>query len=99
LKPIDLHPVARREWESSVAFYSRIDKKLASDFNLRVWNALREIACYPYRFPLAHDMYPLQKFTLGRFPFTILYINYPNRIWVVAVAHGSRQPGFWKKRT
>ena len=98
MKSIDLHPAARREWESSAAFYAKRDENLAADFNLRVWSALSEIALYPYRFPFAQDMRPLRKFHLGRFPFTILYINNPDRIWVAAIAHGSRRPGFWLER-
>ena len=26
------------------------------------------------------------------------YINRDDELWVVAVAHGSRKPGYWKKR-
>ena len=40
----------------------------------------------------------LQKFRLTQFPFSLLYINRADYLWVVAVAHGSRKPGYWKKR-
>ena len=38
------------------------------------------------------------KFRLTQFPFSLLYINRADCLWVVAVAHGSRKPGYWKPR-
>ena len=40
----------------------------------------------------------VQTFRLTQFPFSRLYINRADCLWVVAVAHGSRKPGYWKKR-
>jgi toxin ParE1/3/4 len=40
----------------------------------------------------------VQKFRLTQFPFSLLYINGADYLWVVAVAHGSRKPGYWKQR-
>ena len=33
-----------------------------------------------------------------RFPYVIFYAEYPERVHVLAVAHTSRRPGYWKKR-
>jgi toxin ParE1/3/4 len=38
------------------------------------------------------------KFRLAQFPFSLLYIKQADCLWVVAVAHGSRKPGYWKQR-
>jgi hypothetical protein len=32
------------------------------------------------------------------FPFTIQYMFYDNIVYIVAVAHQSRRPGYWKGR-
>jgi toxin ParE1/3/4 len=40
----------------------------------------------------------VQTFRLTQFPFSLLYINRADYLWVVAVAHGNRKPGYWKKR-
>ena len=40
----------------------------------------------------------VQEFRLAQFPFSLLYINRADYLWVVAVAHGSRKPGCWKQR-
>jgi hypothetical protein len=40
----------------------------------------------------------VQTFRLTQFPFSLLYINRADYLWVVAVAQGSRKPGNWKQR-
>ena len=49
-------------------------------------------------YPPVPDMPGGQRFRLTQFPFSLLYINRADYLWVVAVAHGSRKPGYWKKR-
>jgi hypothetical protein len=33
-----------------------------------------------------------------RFPFRIVYLEQPDRFWIVAVAHLSRAPDYWIRR-
>lgn len=35
---------------------------------------------------------------LRRFPFSIVYVALTELIYIVAIAHGSREPGYWKLR-
>lgn len=35
---------------------------------------------------------------LHRFPYTVVYVELDDRIWVVAVAHQHRRPGYWARR-
>jgi hypothetical protein len=44
--------------------------------------------------PARHEF----KFRLTQFPCSLLYINRADYLWVVAVAHGSRMPAYWKRR-
>ena len=39
-----------------------------------------------------------RRFVMRRFPFTVIYRDREKLIEVVAVAHGRRKPGYWKKR-
>ncbi len=38
-----------------------------------------------------------QRLVLG-FPFTVLYSRHEGRIFIVAVMHQHRKPGYWKER-
>jgi hypothetical protein len=33
-----------------------------------------------------------------QFPFRIVYLQQPDRFWIVAVAHLSRRPDYWIRR-
>jgi hypothetical protein len=42
----------------------------------------------------------LRRFALNdRFPFSIVYSIQGDTLFVIAVAHASRRPGYWKRRT
>lgn len=33
-----------------------------------------------------------------RFPYRLVYLEQPDRLWIVAVAHQSRRPDYWLRR-
>jgi plasmid stabilization system protein ParE len=41
----------------------------------------------------------LRHFVLRRFPHSIIYAVVADALFIVAVAHGSREPGYWRSRT
>lgn len=98
-KAVKLHPGARAELEESVVFYrERAGERWADRFKQRVAEGLTAIAANPERFPPVAGLPSVQKFRLKQFPFCLLYINRANYVWVVAITHGSRRPGYWKDR-
>jgi hypothetical protein len=40
-----------------------------------------------------------RRYLLKRYPYAVIYRELDDLIWVVAVAHGKRRPGYWKSRT
>jgi plasmid stabilization system protein ParE len=32
------------------------------------------------------------------FPYSVVYLDKPDRIWIVAVMHGKQPPGYWRER-
>jgi plasmid stabilization system protein ParE len=69
------------------------------DFLAAVREAFARIADHPRAWPLARDV-PLRlrvhKCSLRSFPYSIVYLELDDEIRVVAIAHGGRQPGFWR---
>jgi hypothetical protein len=85
------------------AFKNEIQRRVkeidcAVRFKQRVAEGPHVIAANPERFPPVRDLLEVQKLRIKQFPFTLLYINRQDYVWIVAVAHGSRKPGCWKKR-
>ena len=40
-----------------------------------------------------------REFIEERFPHSIVYAVLGQRLFIIAVAHGSRKPGYWRSRT
>ena len=62
-----------------------------------------EIEFHPeaeYEFIEASERYESRVSGLGsrKFPFSLIYSVEGSLIWIIAVAHQSRRPGYWRKR-
>lgn len=98
-RTLKLHLEARSELEISVNFYrDRGGEALAEMFKRRVGAGFDAIRKDPERFPEVKGMVGVKKYRVRQFPFSILFIDRPEHIWVIALAHGSRKPGYWVKR-
>ena len=71
---------------------------MAERFKSVVLAGLNTISEHPERFAPTREIPEARKLRLRKFPFSIIYIDRPEVVWVVAVAHGSRRAGYWKER-
>ena len=98
MKAFRVHRLARREISDAFLHYQNIDDPtLAPDFQQKLEVAFQELRQNPERYPRWHRT-QVRKCALQRFPYLIFYVDYPERIRVLAVAHTSRRPGYWKTR-
>lgn len=95
-KPVRLHPEAEREYLEAVTWYRDRSAVVASDFELAVSKAVYAIEAAPQRWPSYFGDF--RRYTLHRFPFSIVYQEMLSEVVVFAVAHGRRRPGYWRKR-
>ena len=66
------------------------------DFEKEVERILGMIASFPEMYPI-YD--PEHRFAvLRRFPFSIVYRVESGQTYVIALAHSSRAPGYWRGR-
>ena len=98
-KAVRLHPDARAELQDSVTFYRTCGgEMLAVRFKHVVERGLRAIAEQPERYGPVRDFPQARRIRLDPFPFSIIYVDRESYIWVVAIAHGRRRPGYWTER-
>ena len=98
-KTIFLQEEAQTELQDAVNFYREQDgHTLAHRFKEQIADGLKAILENPRLYPQTSEITGVQKCKLRHFPFSILYVNLKKEIWVVAIAHGSRRPGFWTDR-
>src|SRR4051794_17869130 len=96
---LTLHSEALAELQDSVSFYRhRGGDHLANRFKHHVEAGFHAIVANPARFPPVKEIPGVRRFRLKHFPFALLYVTRPASIWILAVAHGSRKPGYWKYR-
>jgi plasmid stabilization system protein ParE len=93
---VDLLPGARRDFDESFDWYAARSPTAALHFANAVDAALANIAANPRQFGRVDDEH--WQCPLKRFPFRIVYRVLVDRILVVAIAHTSRRPGYWKDR-
>jgi toxin ParE1/3/4 len=97
VKPVVVHDEARAELDEAMAFYENRARGLGLDLQEKVGEAVTKIQQNPEFWP-PHKRSGFRKYFVERFPFTVFYLNLPDCIWIAAIAHGRRRPGYWKKR-
>ncbi len=96
MKPIFVHPEARAEIRKSLIWYLEQSESVAFGFSAEVQNAFLAISKNPQLYP--KYWHGIQRNVLDRYPFSVIYIDNPDTIQIVAVAHAKRRPGYWQKR-
>lgn len=96
MKPVDFHPNAAEEAGEAAAYYEDIRFDLGSDFQRELDAALARIRNNPYLY--AAESGTIRICPLDRFPYSLFYEDLPDRVWVVAVGHHRRRPGYWAGR-
>ena len=89
------HPEASEETIESARYEGR-SEGLGADFLAAVDDTTRRIEQFPEAGPI--DRANIRKRLVSGFPFTILYEIQPDRIFIAAVMHQHRRPGYWRRR-
>jgi toxin ParE1/3/4 len=95
-KPYRFHPEAWLEFEKADDWYLSHSFDASVAFLSDVNGALEGISEAPRRWP--KYLHGTRRFILQRFPFSIVYLDDPQIVTIVAVAHSKRKPGYWKDR-
>src|SRR6266478_4441245 len=94
---VTFHRLAAQEFRQARAAYARRSRRAALRFIQAIDTALQQIAADPERWPLYDDKHRWVK--TKKFPYLLLYRpTGESRLTVVAVAHTSRRPGYWRRR-
>jgi plasmid stabilization system protein ParE len=90
------HPEARLEYRDGAAFYEAARPGLGAAFTLEVEAVIEQICAAPDRWRFFEQ--DVRRCLTRRFPYAVLYTIENDYLLIVAVMHGSRQPGYWKNR-
>jgi plasmid stabilization system protein ParE len=91
-----LHPEADQELARAVEYYAAINPELGVRFYREMERLISEIQAQPQRFRRFDP--PARRHFSHWFPYAVIYVDEPDRIWILAVMHMKRLPGYWKRR-
>jgi hypothetical protein len=96
MTPVVYHCDADVELVGAAKRYNCREQTLGRAFLHAVHLALAKIQDDPERFPFYAA--PMRSCRVVGFPYRVIYEVLPDAIYVIAVAHASREPGYWKGR-
>jgi plasmid stabilization system protein ParE len=92
----DFHPEAEAEFEEAVAFYEDHADDLGLDFACEVREAITRALAMPLAWTQIEP--GIRRVLVHRFPFAVLYAEYGDKLFILAVMHLRREPNYWVHR-
>jgi toxin ParE1/3/4 len=96
MKPAQFHPDAEDEAREVAAHYENMRAGFGADFQAELDAALTRIRENPLLY--AAESGAIRVCALRGFPYSVFYEDQPDRVWIAAVGHHSRRPGYWARR-
>jgi len=96
VKPPAFHPEARIELIEATRYYAAIHPELGQRFYAVIDHLIAEACASPGTFRFIRQ--PARRDFSGEFPYGIIYVESPDDIWILAVMHLRRKPGYWQHR-
>lgn len=90
------HPEVELEIQESFIWYEEQAEGLGEDFVSELESAYQAILELPVVWPIFKGKF--RRHILARFPFSVIYRQSADTIFVVAVMHHSRKPNYWRSR-
>ena len=90
-----LHEAEVELWDA-VAYYEDKAAGLGLDFEVEIERSIQILGESPKCWPVRKD--GTRRYLIRRFPYLVVYTYQNNHVWIVALAHCRRNPGYWSSR-
>jgi len=97
MKPVRVHSEARAELDWEVAWYEARHRGLGVALITELDDIVAEIARDPQS-GVRLEGRPYHFIRMRRYPFAVYFREFPEFVWIAAVAHHRRRPGYWMSR-
>ena len=89
-------PLAKREYEDAFEYYEAQEEGLGEKFRSAVWAAIAILERFP---EIGEEVRPrIREILLRRFLYKLIYSVTDDAVYIIAVAHGHREPDYWLGR-
>jgi plasmid stabilization system protein ParE len=101
VKKLELTPEAGAELAEALAWYegqrAGLAARFVADFHAAATRACELPASFPRLLDVPEDL-QIQRALLAQFPFALVFMELPQAVRVIAVAHAKRRPRYWLSR-
>lgn len=102
IRSTKFHPDARAELLAAIRWYDDRQSGLGSRFNAMAQRTLDFVVDWPKLAPVWPGWGRIPAVRAAhlpeRWPYRVVYFVGGTELWVIAVAHDKRLPGYWKNR-
>ncbi|MEZ5302035.1 MAG: type II toxin-antitoxin system RelE/ParE family toxin [Verrucomicrobiales bacterium] len=92
------HPLARQELFAASDYTAlHWSEEFAAEFEVEFHKLVARILEDPMRYRARHPG-DHRRVNLKRFPYHLIYFPHEGTIWIVALAHHSQRPFYWRDR-
>lgn len=96
MKPHYFHPEAAEEYAAAAEYYFSIRPELGGQFYDEIERLMETVCRQPDLFRVFDA--PARRHFSTVFPYAVIYVEQPDRVWIVAVMNCKQRPGYWKRR-
>lgn len=90
------HPEVKEDIQSTYHWYQEQAEGLGDDFLAELEASYEVISELPDTWPIFQKNF--RRYLLARFPYSVVYRKRGKIIFVVAIMHNRRKPGYWRER-
>jgi len=90
------HHEALAEYEADIRYYKKRQPGLQNRFVAAVEDVIGRILEHPERWRRIEQ--EIQRCLTRTFPYAVIYSVQGEMVFIIAIAHGSREPDYWKHR-
>ena len=96
MKAVRIHEAARREANQATLWYSERSVPAVRRFRDELLAGFAHAATSPLHYP--SYLHGARRVLLKKFPFITVFLDWQDEIYIVAVAHAKRRPGYWGRQ-
>jgi toxin ParE1/3/4 len=100
-KLVRLDPEAEEEIAAGIDWYEKQRPGLGAEFLDEITVAMRSLQAPGAECGAVHGVpgeLGVRRKLVRRFPYLIIFIELEHAVRVIAVTHGARRPGYWRRR-
>jgi toxin ParE1/3/4 len=98
MKAVRYEDAADEELVDEAVRYELRREGSGTEFLTAVREAVRLITQNPGAWQASEHALDVRRFVMDRFPFTIVCTELADEVLIIAIAHASREPGYWRAR-